>query len=61
VLKRTDIVIANVKFSTGQHTKNTGADKSLSKPGRKQDTFLEFYGNFKFITTFSTAHHLYLS
>ena len=60
MLNRTDILTANVKFPPGQHTKYKGADKSLAKPGRKQATFPEFYGNCKFTTTFATAHHLSL-
>ena len=37
-----------------------GADKSLARPGRKQATFLTFYGTWRFITTFTTVHHLSL-
>jgi len=39
---------------------NRGADKSLARPGRKQATFPAFYGSWKFVTTFTTAHHLSL-
>jgi len=60
MLKRIDIATANVKFPPGQHTKYKGADKSLTKPGRIQATFPEIYGTCKFITTFTTAHHLSL-
>ena len=35
-----------------------GADKSLVRPGRKQATFPEFYGTWRFITTFTRVHHL---
>ena len=38
--------------------KYRGADKSVARPGRKQATFPTFYGNRKFITTFTTVHHL---
>ena len=37
-----------------------GADKSLARPGRKQATFPTFYGTWRFITTFTTVHHLSL-
>jgi hypothetical protein len=37
-----------------------GADKSLARPGRKQATFPAFYGTWRFITTFTTVHHLSL-
>ena len=37
-----------------------GADKSLARPGRKQATFLAFYGTLSFITTFTRVHHLSL-
>jgi len=37
-----------------------GADKSLAKPGRKQVTFLTYYGTWRFITTFTRVHHLSL-
>jgi len=37
-----------------------GADKSLARPGTKQATFPAFYGTWRFITTFTTAHHLSL-
>jgi len=37
-----------------------GADKSLALPGRKQATFPAFYGTWRFITTFTTDHHLSL-
>ena len=60
VLNRSGILIANAKFPPGQHTNYRGADKPLSKPGRIQATFPEFCRNCKFITTFTTAHHLSL-
>ena len=34
------------------------ADKSLARPGKKQATFPAFYGTWRFITTFTTVHHL---
>jgi len=37
-----------------------GADKSLARPERKQATFPAFYGTWRFITTFTTVHHLSL-
>ena len=39
---------------------NRGADKSLARSGRKQATFPAFYGTWRFITTFTTVHHLSL-
>jgi len=40
--------------------KYRGADKSLARKGRNQATFPAFYGNWRFITTFTTVHHLSL-
>ena len=37
-----------------------GADKSLARSGRKRATFPAFYGTWRFITTFTTVHHLTL-
>ena len=37
-----------------------GADKSLARPRWKQATSPAFYGTWKFITTFTTVHHLSL-
>jgi len=37
-----------------------GADKSLARPGKKKATFPAFYGTWRFITTFTTVHHLSL-
>ena len=37
-----------------------GAGKSLARPGRKQATFPAFYETWRFITTFTTVHHLSL-
>jgi len=37
-----------------------GADKSLAPSGRKQVTFPAFYGNWRFITTFTRVHHMSL-
>jgi len=37
-----------------------GADNSLARPGRKEATFPEFYGTWRFITTFTRVHHLSL-
>jgi len=36
------------------------ADKSLARPGRKQATFSAFCESWRFITTFTTVHHLSL-
>ena len=36
------------------------ADNSLGRPGMKQATFPAFYGTWRFITTFTTVHHLSL-
>ena len=41
-------------------TQYRGADKSLAQPGRKQATFPAFYGTWRFITVFTTVHHLSL-
>jgi len=38
----------------------SGADNSLARPGRKQATFPAIYGTWRFITTFTTVHHLSL-
>ena len=35
-----------------------GADKSLAQLGRKQAIFPAFYATWRFITTFTTVHHL---
>ena len=40
--------------------KYRGADIYLARPGRKQATFPAFYGTWRFITTFTTVHHLSL-
>ena len=37
-----------------------GADKSLTRPGKRQATFPEFYGTLKFITAFTRVHQLSL-
>ena len=37
-----------------------GSDKSLARPRRTQATFPEFYGTWRFTTTFTRVHHLYL-
>ena len=37
-----------------------GAEKSLARPGKKQATFLAFYGTWRFITLLTTVHHLSL-
>ena len=37
------------------------ADMSLDRPCRRQATFPVFYGTYRFITTFTTAHRLSLS
>ena len=38
-----------------------GADKSLARPGRKQAIFPASYGTWRFVTTFTTVHHLSLT
>ena len=42
------------------HNLYWGADKSLARPGRKQATFPTLYGTWRFITTFTSVHHLSL-
>jgi len=55
----TDYVVAahRQSWTDGNYS---GADKSLARPGRKQATFPTFYGTWRFITTFTTFHHLSL-
>jgi len=37
-----------------------GADKSLTRPRRKEATFSAFYGTWSFITTFTKVQHVSL-
>jgi len=46
--------------NTPRLTQYRGAGKSLALPGRKQATFLAFYGNWRFITTLTRVRHLSL-
>jgi len=55
-IKQTVVIIEAYHFCI-LHTYR-GADKSLAQPGSKQATFPAFYGTWRFITTFTTVHHL---
>jgi len=57
------IKITTQVVTTNSHALNNckhGSDKSLARPGRRQASFPVFYGNCRFITAFTTAHHLSL-
>jgi len=53
-------LLSPVIDSVNHVTPYTGADKSLARPGRKKATFPAFYRSWRFITTFTTVHHLSL-
>ena len=54
------VVVAAVVVDLHVSVNYRGADKSLARPGRKQATFPALYGTWRFITTFTTVHHLSL-
>ena len=52
------VYLAGAAIGSSFESHYSGADKFLAPPGRKQSAFPAFYGNWRFITTFTTVHHL---